>query len=69
MESFSRICEECTWTHDRNIIADAIKNLIHYKLIKPVNDQNSLNWIYDSDRMAESRFIATGQGLDLLTFH
>ena len=67
MESFSKICEECSWTKDENVIADAIKTLIHQKLLKTVNQGNSLSWIYDSDRMRESQFILTAQGIELIS--
>lgn len=67
-ESFEKICEECQWTQDEHIIADAIKNLIHKKLLLAENQSNSqLAWVYDSDRMRESHFRATASGISLMT--
>lgn len=63
-ESFGAISEECQSEKNRNIIADAIKNLIHYKLLVPTNMGNSLTWVYDSDQMQESSFKATALGID-----
>ncbi|MBR9860664.1 hypothetical protein GYB22_07925 [bacterium] len=66
-ESFEKICEECQWTKDEHIVADAIKNLIHKKLLQAQNASiSSLSWVYDSDKMKESHFKATSKGLDLI---
>lgn len=66
-ESFQVICEECNLSSDPNVIADAIKNLLHYKLLSPINEDNGMtNWMYDSDRMRDSQFRATAAGQDYL---
>jgi hypothetical protein len=46
------------------VIADAIKNLIHHKLLVASNSYVSLSWIYDSDKMKESSFKATAKGVE-----
>lgn len=61
-ESFGQIAEECD-ERNANVVADAIKNLLHHKLLVATNRQNSLNWIYDSDKMKESTFKATALGI------
>lgn len=67
VEDFSTICEECNATRDINVVADAIKNLIHYKLLTAANETlGDMSWIYDSDKMKESRFRATAQGITYL---
>lgn len=66
-ESFAKLCEECQWTKDSNIIADAIKNLIHHKLLIAENTDRSLKWMYDGDRMYQSHFRATAKGIDWLS--
>ena len=63
-ESFELIAEECTSEKKLGVIADAIKNLMHYKLLIAANVENSLNWIYDSDKMRESTFKATANGVE-----
>jgi hypothetical protein len=63
-ESFSSISEECKTEKNQNIIADAIKNLVHLKLLVAANSQNSLTWVYDSDKMKESTFKATAIGVE-----
>ncbi len=63
-ESFDSICEECKTEKKASIVADAIKNLIHFKLLVASNQSNSLSWIYDSDKMSESSFKATVQGVE-----
>ncbi|MFY0644429.1 MAG: hypothetical protein JXR19_08165 [Bacteroidia bacterium] len=69
-ESFNTICEECQITDDLNIIGDAIKNLIHLKLLKPENtEMRSMSWIYDGDKMNESCFRATAKGVDYMLDH
>ena len=65
-ESFSQICEECQWTKDPHVVADAIKNLIHHKLLRAENGDMDLKWMYDGDRMHQSHFRATAKGIDLL---
>lgn len=62
-ESYESIKEECISEKKESIISDAIKNLIHYKLLVATNDENSLSWIYDSDKMKESSFKATADGV------
>lgn len=62
-ESYDSIKEECTVEKKESIISDAIKNLLHYKLLVATNEGNSLTWIYDSDRMKESAFKATADGV------
>ena len=63
-ESFEAIAEECKTEKKLSIIADAIKNLIHYKLLIAANEDVSLTWVYDSDKMRESTFKATARGVE-----
>ncbi len=63
-ESFSSIFEECESEKNINVVSDAIKNLIHYKMLVPTNQVNSLTWVYDSDKMQESTFKATALGVE-----
>ena len=63
-ERFDSIAEEVTTEKKEGIIADAIKTLLHHKLLIAVNEENSLSWIYDSDKMRESSFKATANGVD-----
>jgi hypothetical protein len=65
-EGFSTLVSECKTETKASVIADAIKNLIHYKLLVAVNAQNSLPWVYDSDQMQESTFKATARGVEWL---
>ena len=66
-ESFNTICEECKLTDDPNIVGDAIKNLIHHKLLKAENTNlKTMSWIYDGDKMSESHFRATAKGVDYM---
>jgi hypothetical protein len=46
-----------------SVIRDAVKNLLHYKLLIAANEQNSMPWLYDSDKMRESSFKATADGV------
>lgn len=63
-ESFESLCEEVQLEKDKNVIADAIKNLIHLKLLVAVNmSMGDLNWIYDADKMLDSQFRATALGI------
>jgi hypothetical protein len=48
----------------QSVIADAVKNLIHYKLLVATNNDVSLSWIYDSDKMKDSSFKATAKGVE-----
>lgn len=67
-ERFDVICSECNASKNPNIIADAIKNLLHYKLLVAVNNEHGkLNWMYDVDRMRASSFRVTAKGTDYLT--
>ena len=68
-ESFETIVSECRIEKRTSIIADAIKNLIHYKLIIATNRDVSLSWVYDSDNMQESTFKATAAGIDWMESH
>jgi len=63
-ESFESIICECTTEEKEGIIADAIKNLIHFKLLVAANEAVSLTWVYDSDKMRESSFKATANGIE-----
>ena len=63
-ESFESIASECEQEKNLNVIADAIKNLIHLKLLIPTNRINSLSWVYDSDKMQQSSFKATAIGVE-----
>ena len=63
-ETFESIAAECTSEKKQSVIADAIKNLIHTKLLLADNSANSLAWIYDVDKMKESSFRATANGVE-----
>lgn len=63
-EAFENLVDECIIEKKESIIADAIKNLIHQKLMVAVNEDVSLSWVYDSDKMRESSFKATAKGLE-----
>ena len=63
-ESFEAICDECETEKKASVIADAIKNLLHYKLLIATNMDSSLTWVYDSDKMQESTFRATANGVE-----
>ena len=63
-ESFESIVAEVQSENKASVIADAIKNLIHYKLLVAANEANSLTWVYDSDKMRESSFKATANGVE-----
>lgn len=66
-ESFDSLCSEVQLVKDANVIADAIKNLIHHKLLVAVNqNMGNLKWIYDADKMRDSQFRATALGLTQL---
>ncbi len=65
-ETFGSIAEECTTEKNPNVVADAIKNLIHHKLLVATNKQNALSWVYDSDKMKESMFKATADGVEFM---
>jgi hypothetical protein len=62
-ESFGMLVNECTVERKESVIADAIKNLIHFKLLIASNEANSMTWMYDSDKMRESSFKATARGI------
>lgn len=64
MESFLTLVEECSSESRKSVIADAIKNLIHLKLIVATNMDVSLPWVYDSDKMQDSCFKATAKGVE-----
>jgi hypothetical protein len=63
-ETFESIVAEVQSENKASVIADAIKNLIHYKLLVAANEANSLTWVYDSDKMRESTFKATANGVE-----
>ncbi len=63
-EPFDAIVDEVKTETKVSVIADAIKNLLHLKLLVAVNMQNTLSWIYDSDKMRESTFKATAKGVE-----
>ena len=63
-ETFESIVAEVQSENKASVIADAIKNLIHYKLLVAANEANSLTWVYDSDKMRESSFKATANGVE-----
>ena len=63
-ETFESIVAEVQSEKKASVIADAIKNLIHYKLLVAANEANSLTWVYDSDKMRESSFKATANGVE-----
>jgi quinolinate synthase len=63
-ESFESIVSEVQAEKKASVIADAVKNLIHYKLLVAANEANSLTWVYDSDKMRESSFKATANGVE-----
>ncbi|MDG1725423.1 MAG: hypothetical protein P8I11_07015 [Bacteroidia bacterium] len=64
IESFETLVNECNLETKQSVIADAIKNLIHHKLLVASNSYVSLSWIYDSDKMKESSFKATAKGVE-----
>ncbi|HAY89350.1 MAG TPA: hypothetical protein DCY51_07915 [Bacteroidetes bacterium] len=63
-EAFESIVDEVLTEKKESVIADAVKNLLHYKLLIAANHQNSMSWIYDSDKMRESSFKATADGVE-----
>jgi len=63
-ETFESIVAEVQSEKKASVIADAVKNLIHYKLLVAANDSNTLSWVYDSDKMRESSFKATANGVE-----
>lgn len=63
-ETFNTLVDECKLENKQSVIADAIKNLIHYKLLVASNADVSLSWIYDSDKMKDSSFKATAKGVE-----
>jgi len=63
-ESFESIVGEVLSENKETVIADAIKTLLHHKLLIAMNEHNSLTWIYDSDKMRESSFKATADGVE-----
>jgi hypothetical protein len=64
LETFETLVDECNLETKQSVIADAIKNLIHHKLLVASNSYVSLSWIYDSDKMKESSFKATAKGVE-----
>lgn len=69
-ERFSKIVEESQAIATEHVVADALKNLIHKKLIVAgyMSDENvfSTSVFYDSDKMKQSAFKASRKGLDAL---
>ena len=63
-EAFESIVGEVLTETKESVIADAVKNLLHYKLLVAANKQNTLSWIYDGDKMRESSFKATADGVE-----
>ncbi|MDG2454895.1 MAG: hypothetical protein P8N47_03720 [Bacteroidia bacterium] len=63
-EAFETLLDECVTEKKESIVADAVKNLIHHKLMVAVNLDISLSWVYDSDKMRESSFRATAKGVE-----
>jgi len=63
-EAFESIVEEVLTEKKEAVIGDAVKNLLHYKLLVAANEHNSMSWIYDSDKMRESSFKATAAGVE-----
>ena len=64
MTKLRTLVEECKLETKKSVIADAIKNLIHYKLLIATNTDISLSWVYDSDKMMDSSFKATASGVE-----
>lgn len=62
-ETFDSIVDEVLTEKKESVIRDAVKNLLHYKLLTAANEQNSMPWLYDSDKMRESSFKATADGV------
>ena len=62
-ETFDSIVDEVLTEKKESVIRDAVKNLLHYKLLIAANEQNSMPWLYDSDKMRESSFKATADGV------
>lgn len=69
-ESFATIVSECESASSEHVVADAIKNLIHKKLIVSgfmnKNGEFKASFFYDSDAMKRSAFKATSKGLSLI---
>jgi|TARA_B110000967_G_scaffold101627_1_gene104328 hypothetical protein len=63
-EAFESIVAEVLTETKVSVIGDAVKNLLHYKLLIAANEQNSMPWLYDSDKMRESSFKATANGVE-----
>ncbi len=63
-EDFEALIDDCSTEKKESIIADAVKNLIHHKLLIAVNKEASLSWVYDGDKMRESSFKATAKGIE-----
>ncbi|MEY2925141.1 MAG: hypothetical protein RLZZ337_1691 [Bacteroidota bacterium] len=63
-ESFETLVSECTTEKKVSVIADAVKNLLHYKLLVATNLDQPLAWVYDSDKMRDSTFKATAKGVE-----
>lgn len=68
-ESFDRIVEENGYIADRNIVADGLKSLLKYKLVRPMNETDqgySVSLVYDSDRMGAFHYQATAKGIEYM---
>ena len=63
-EAFESIVGEVLTETKESVIADAVKNLLHYKLLVAANKQNTMSWIYDGDKMRDSSFKATADGVE-----
>ena len=61
-ETFDTLVDECKLETKQSVIADAVKNLIHFKLLVATNNDVSLSWIYDSCK--DSSFKATAKGVE-----
>ena len=62
-EGFETLVSECSTEKKESVIADAVKNLLHLKLLIATNQNQALSWVYDSDKMRESTFRATAKGV------
>ena len=67
VESFEHIVEECR-EKNKNVIADALKQMIHKKWVVAMQFDEEKNdyvrsFIYDSDDMNAYHYLATKEGL------
>lgn len=47
----------------RKVCIDIVRNLFHYRYIKPVNNENKTITSFDVDNIDKVKFILTGKGI------